>query len=75
MEIAINMLNRFIEDSKYIYDSWKDVRIGDFRTKILDRGEGRILFQTPIARNLEPFWVPILKNFERDRRVITYRRR
>lgn len=70
-----SLMVKFLEDSKYIYDNWKPVHIGDFDTKILDRGSGSILFQTPIAQHLEPFWVPILKDFENNRRVITYERR
>ncbi len=70
-----SLMEKFLEDSKYIYDNWKEVHIGDFNTKIFDRGLGPILFQTPIAKHLEPFWVPILKHFENRRRVITYERR
>ncbi len=70
-----SLMDEFLEDSKYIYDNWHPMRIGDFDTKILDRGSGPILFQTPIAQHLEPFWVPILKHFENHRRVITYQRR
>lgn len=69
------LMDKFLEDSKYIYGNWKPVCIGDFDTRILDRGSGPILFQTPIAQNLEPFWVPILRHFENHRRVITYQRR
>lgn len=70
-----SLMDKFLDDSKYIYDNWKEASIGDFDTKILDRGSGPILFQTPIAQHFEPFWVPILKHFENHRRVITYERR
>lgn len=69
------LMKKFLEDEKYIYGNWKELSIGDFNTKIFDRGSGPILFQTPIAQHLEPFWVPILKHFENYRRVITYERR
>jgi len=65
-------MEKFLEDSKYIYDNWKPVRIGDFATKIFDRGSGPILFQVPVAQHLEPFWVPILKHFENYRHVVIY---
>ena len=60
------LMKSFLEDSHYIYDQWKEVTIGKFHTKLLDQGSGPILFQTPIARYLEPFWVPILKHFEQQ---------
>ena len=68
-------LERYIEDSQYVYGNWSEAHIGDFDTKILDRGDGTILFQVPIAKYLEPFWVPLLRHFEETRRVITYERR
>ena len=69
------MLERYLEDSRYIYTNWSEARIDDFETKILDRGYGKSLFQIPIAKNMEPFWVPLLRHFEKTSRVITYERR
>lgn len=69
------LMQEFLEDSAYVYENWQEVCIGDFDTKVLDRGSGKVLFQTPIAQHLEPFWVPILRHFEKHRRVVTYERR
>ncbi|NLO38029.1 MAG: alpha/beta hydrolase [Ruminiclostridium sp.] len=69
------MINQYIEDSQHIYENWKKQKISDFETKIFDRGKGPVLFQTPIASHLEPFWVPIILHFEKKRRMITYQRR
>ena len=69
------LMHEFLEDSAYVYENWQEVCIGDFDTQVLDRGSGKVLFQTPIARHLEPFWVPILRHFEKYRRVVTYERR
>lgn len=70
-----NILKKFLADSDYIYKNWKQVEIDNFFTKIFNRGTGPILFNTPIAKHLEPFWAPVLKHFEKTRRVITYERR
>lgn len=70
-----NILKKFLTDSDYIYKNWRQTEIDNFSTKIFDKGSGPILFITPIAKHLEPFWVPILKHFEKTRRVITYERR
>jgi len=68
-------IRKFVEDSRFIYEAWKEADINGFQTNILDCGAGQILFQTPIAKYLEPFWTPILRHFEKTRRIITYERR
>lgn len=69
------VLKKFIDDSDFIYSAWKSLSIEGFNTKILDIGQGEIIFQTPIAQNMEPFWTPLIKMLSASYRVITFQRR
>jgi len=67
--------NKFQENGNFIYQQWKTVDIGGWKTSILDIGKGEPIVFVPICQGLEVFDSLLIQRFSRANRIITYQRR
>ncbi len=66
---------QFRRDEDFILRQWQEVTIGDWRTKLLDIGQGEPLLIVPIAQHLEVFESRLIQHFARAHRVLFFQRR